>query len=148
MTLEGTVRRSMDRRAFLLGAIGATAAGVLAACSQPSQPAATAVSPAAAASPAAKPAASPAAAASPSPVAGGGTYTLQNPPAVANAAAARAFSSQRITYYGDGVGLGNDIDKALANRFTQDTGIQINVIPRPQSATDTFAQYQRFFQGQ
>jgi trehalose/maltose transport system substrate-binding protein len=67
---------------------------------------------------------------------------------VANAAAAKAFASQKITYYGDGVGLGNDIDKALATRFTADTGIAVTVIPRPQSATDTFAQYQRFFQGQ
>jgi trehalose/maltose transport system substrate-binding protein len=74
--------------------------------------------------------------------------TLNNPPAVANASAAKAFASQKVTYYGDGVGIGNDLDKALANKFQQDTGIQVTVIPRPQSATDTFAQYQRFFQGQ
>ena len=41
MTLEGVARRAYSRRAFLLGAVGATTAGVLAACSQPSQPAAT-----------------------------------------------------------------------------------------------------------
>ncbi|MDQ3808893.1 MAG: ABC transporter substrate-binding protein [Chloroflexota bacterium] len=173
MDVEPAERRAFGRRAFLLGALGATTASVLAACAQPSAaptpaPAATtapkpaaspaaspspspspspAASPAAAASPLAKPAASPVAAASPSP-AGVTAYTLNNPPAVQNAAAARAFANQRITYYGDGVGLGNDIDKALAGRFQQDTGIQVNVIPRPQSATDTFAQYQRFFQGQ
>lgn len=174
MDFKGTVRRAYSRRAFLLGAVGATTAGVLAACSQSSQPAATsapapttaaaaptkpAASPAAAASPSAapsaaaaaspavKPAASPAA--SPSAVAASASaYKLDNPPAVANAAAAKAFANQSLTYYGDGVGIGNDIDKALANRFTQDTGIKINVIPRPQSATDTFSQYQRFFQGQ
>jgi trehalose/maltose transport system substrate-binding protein len=44
--------------------------------------------------------------------------------------------------------MGNDLDKAAAQRFQQDTGVTVNVIPRPQSATDTYAQYQRFFQGQ
>src|ERR1051326_7721968 len=65
MELEGVVRRAYSRRAFLLGAVSATTAGVLAACSQPSAtpttaPAAaptTAPKPAAAASPAASPAA-------------------------------------------------------------------------------------------
>jgi trehalose/maltose transport system substrate-binding protein len=176
MAIERADRHGFGRRAFLLGALGATTASVLAACAQPAATPTTApaapttapaakpttapaASPAVAASPGASPAASPAAspkpaaspAASPSPAAaaaGGTAYTVNNPPAVANAAAAKAFASQKITYYGDGVGIGNDIDKALANRFQQDTGIQVTVIPRPQSATDTFAQYQRFFQGQ
>src|SRR6266571_7570932 len=65
MNLEGAVRRAYSRRSFLLGAVSATSAGVLAACSQPSQPAATTApaaqptaaptKPAAAASPAASP---------------------------------------------------------------------------------------------
>src|ERR1051326_5700275 len=66
MELEGVVRRAYSRRAFLLGAVSATTAGVLAACSQPSAtptsapaaaPTAAATKPAAAASPAASPAA-------------------------------------------------------------------------------------------
>jgi trehalose/maltose transport system substrate-binding protein len=180
MDVEQADRRAFGRRAFLLGALGATTASVLAACAQPAaaptsapaaaapttapakpttapaaspavaaspaaSPAAAAASPAA--SPAAKPAASPSPAASPA-AAPAPAFTINNPPAVQNAAAARAFASQKVTYYGDGVGLGNDIDKALANKFQQDTGIEVTVIPRPQSATDTFAQYQRFFQGQ
>src|SRR5207237_250126 len=36
MELEGAARRAYSRRAFLLGAVSATTAGVLAACSQPS----------------------------------------------------------------------------------------------------------------
>src|SRR6266568_9645600 len=67
MKLEGAVRRAYSRRSFLLGAVSATTAGVLAACSQPSQPAATtapAAQPTAAAAAPTKPAA--AAAASPS----------------------------------------------------------------------------------
>jgi trehalose/maltose transport system substrate-binding protein len=47
-----------------------------------------------------------------------------------------------------GFGTGNDLDKSAATQFQKDTGVTVNVIPRPQSATDTFAQYQRFFQGQ
>ena len=106
MELEGVVRRAYSRRAFLLGAVSATTAGVLAACSQPaatpttapaapttaaaptkpaaspaaaaSPSAAAAASPsaAAAASPAVKPAASPAAAASPSAVAAAATPSV------------------------------------------------------------------------
>src|SRR5207237_7423017 len=167
MTLEGAVRRAYSRRGFLLGAVSATTAGVLAACSQPSQPAATsapttgaaptkpaaaaspaaspsaaaaaspssAASPAAAASPSVKPAASPAAAASPSPAAATGQFSQNNPPAVpaATVATAKPYSGQTITYYGEGVGIGNDLDKALAMRFQQDTGITVNVIPKPQS---------------
>jgi trehalose/maltose transport system substrate-binding protein len=178
MDIDLVVRRAYNRRAFLLGALSATTAGVLAACSQPSQPAATSApaaqpttapaptkpaaaaspaaspaaaasavaSPAAAASPAAKPAASPAAAASPSPAAAAGQFSITNPPPVQNPN--KSFAGSTIIFYGDGVGIGNDLDKAAATRFEQDTGIKVNVIARPQSSTDTFAQYQRFFQGQ
>ncbi len=97
------------------------------------------------ASPAAAAAAAPAPAAAAS---GGPAMTLSNPPAFAGAAAAKQFSSQIVSYYGDSVGLGHDIDTALTTRFIEDTGIKVNLVPKPASATDTFAQYQRFFQGQ
>ena len=42
MDLERADRRAFSRRAFLLGAVGATTASVLAACAQPSQPPAAA----------------------------------------------------------------------------------------------------------
>lgn len=71
---------------------------------------------------------------------------MDNPPPVPNPN--KSFAGATIIHYGEGVGIGNDLDKALGARFTQDTGIQVNVIPKPQSATDTYAQYQRFFQGQ
>jgi hypothetical protein len=67
------------------------------------------------------------------PAAGG--MTKDNPPPVANAAAAKAFASQSIKYYGDTVGLGAELDQALAKRFTADTGIAVQVIPKPDSAT-------------
>lgn len=77
-----------------------------------------------------------------------GQFTLANPPAVPNAADAKKFSSQKITYYGDSVGSGADIDNALAKRFTQDTGIAVKVVPKPQSGTDAYQTYLRFFQAQ
>jgi trehalose/maltose transport system substrate-binding protein len=66
----------------------------------------------------------------------------------ANIASAKPYAGATIVYYGDGVGMGNDLDKAAATQFQKDTGINVNVIARPQSSTDTFSQYQRFFQGQ
>jgi trehalose/maltose transport system substrate-binding protein len=76
------------------------------------------------------------------------TYTLDNPPAVPNAANAKKFSNQKLTYYGDSVGIGAQLDQALAKRFNQDTGISINVVPKPQAGTDAYQAYQRFFQAQ
>lgn len=169
MAVTRPTQDAFNRRAFLFGALGATTAGVLAACSggssatpttttsvapsaappvsAPSSPPAPPLGvPSPAASPAASPAGSPSALASPS--ASAVAYTLANPPAVANPAQARQYSGQQITYYGDSVGLGNNVDQALAQRFQQDTGIQVNVVPRPANASDSFAQFQRFFQGQ
>jgi len=99
MDLEGAVRRAYSRRAFLLGAVSATTAGVLAACSQPAasptsapaaQPTAAATKPAAAAaSPAgaASPSAVPAAAASPSAAAAAAASPAAKPAASPAAAA-------------------------------------------------------------
>jgi trehalose/maltose transport system substrate-binding protein len=69
-------------------------------------------------------------------------------PAVPGAAQAKQYGGQTITYYGDSVGLGAEMDKTLARRFTQDTGIRVNVVPKPTSATENYSTYQRFFQGQ
>ncbi len=70
------------------------------------------------------------------------------PPEVANAEAASEYSGAQLTFYGDGVGQGNQMDTILAENFTDATGIEIQVIPRPQDATETYATYQRFFQAQ
>lgn len=76
------------------------------------------------------------------------SYTRNNPPTVANAAAAKQYSSQKVTYIGGQVGTDADFDKILAGKFTQDTGIQINVVPGANASNDRYAQYQRTFQGQ
>lgn len=76
------------------------------------------------------------------------SYTRDNPPAAANAAAAKAYSGQKITYIGGQVGTDADFDKILAGKFQQDTGIQINVVPGANASDQRYAQYQRNFQGQ
>jgi trehalose/maltose transport system substrate-binding protein len=77
-----------------------------------------------------------------------GAITQDNPPPVPNAEAARQHEGATIIYYGDSVGLGAELDQILAARFTEDTGINVNVIAKPQDATENYAVYQRFFQAQ
>ncbi len=79
---------------------------------------------------------------------GSGEYDIEVAPDVPNAEEASAYSGASITYYGDGVGIGNQLDETLAAKFTEATGIKIEVIPRPESATETFATYQRAFDAQ
>jgi len=76
----------------------------------------------------------------------GGELSIDVAPEVANADAASAFSGAKLTYYGDGVGIGNQLDETLAAAFTEATGIEIEVIPRPEDATETYATYQRAFE--
>ncbi|HLI27435.1 MAG TPA: ABC transporter substrate-binding protein [Chloroflexota bacterium] len=68
------------------------------------------------------------------------------PPPVPNAAQAQRYQGVQLTYYGDSVGIGAELDQQLGARFTQDTGIAVRVIPRPQSASEAYATYLRFFQ--
>lgn len=89
------------------------------------------------------------AAAAPTTTAQASTQTIKEPPpAVANAAEAKKFSGTKLTYYGDSVGAGAELDKVVAKKFTDDTGIQVNVIARPKDTTESYATYQRLFQAQ
>jgi trehalose/maltose transport system substrate-binding protein len=44
------------------------------------------------------------------------------------------------------VGQGSDIDRVLSEHFTAETGIIVQVIPRPADVTESFNQYQQLFQ--
>jgi trehalose/maltose transport system substrate-binding protein len=46
------------------------------------------------------------------------------------------------------VGAGETQDKAMACEFTKETGINVKVVPAPQSTTDRYSATQRFFTGQ
>jgi len=75
-----------------------------------------------------------------------GEYTMDNPPEVANADAASAFTGVTLTYYGDSVGIAADIDQVLTAKFTEATGIEFEVIPKPQG--EEYATYSRFFENE
>jgi len=55
------------------------------------------------------------------------------PPSMAGAP--KKYKGQQIIYYGDAVGCGHDIDLALANQFTKDTGIKVKVVEKPPTRT-------------
>jgi trehalose/maltose transport system substrate-binding protein len=69
-------------------------------------------------------------------------------PAVANAAVASQYKGQEIIYYGDGVGIGNELDTAVANRFRDDTGVQVRVIPRINDPTTTYETHYKNLEGE
>ncbi|HEU4411932.1 MAG TPA: extracellular solute-binding protein, partial [Polyangiaceae bacterium] len=72
--------------------------------------------------------------------------TIKTPaPAVPNAAEVKKFKGAQITFYGDPVSGG--LDEAMAAKFSEDTGVEVRVIPRPKDPTESYAMYKRFFQG-
>jgi len=73
------------------------------------------------------------------------TYDPNQAPSVPNPNT--QYKGTKITYYGDSVGAGNTIDKVMMAQFTKDTGIEINLVPKPQDSTENYSTYQRFFQG-
>jgi trehalose/maltose transport system substrate-binding protein len=67
-------------------------------------------------------------------------------PKVPNAKAIRKkYGGQKITFVGDSVGDGNKRDRALAKRFTKDTGIKVTVVPHPAASDQSYAQLVRAF---
>jgi trehalose/maltose transport system substrate-binding protein len=76
------------------------------------------------------------------------TSIKEKPPAVSSAAEAKKYAGAKITYYADSVGINLELDKVIAAKFTEDTGIQVKVIPRPKDSTESYATFQRMFQGQ
>ncbi len=65
-----------------------------------------------------------------------------------NAEQARQYSGVTLRFYGNGAGIGGDLDTALEGRFLQETGIRIEHFPNPNSASETYSNFQRFFQAQ
>lgn len=76
----------------------------------------------------------------------GTTDTMVPPPAFAEAT--RDYEGVTISYYGDSVGLGAEVDMLLAEQFTADTGIAVDIVPKPMDASANYATYQRVFESQ
>lgn len=68
--------------------------------------------------------------------------TLSPPPVPE---ATRRFAGVTLTFYGDSPGRGPALERALAERFTADTGIEVEIRKRPPSVTETHAVYDRLF---
>jgi trehalose/maltose transport system substrate-binding protein len=137
-------RFSAALRTWLSSALLVPLALGLAACEgdKPAQPGQAGTQPGQSAQ-AAKPTAS--AAVAPAP---GDATIKEKPPAVAGAADAKKYTGAKITYYGDAVGINAELDKVMAKKFTEDTGIEVNVVPRPKDSTESYAAYQRMFQAE
>lgn len=72
------------------------------------------------------------------------TTARANPPPVPNPD--RRWAGTTLRYYGERSGAQMSLEKALVARFEQDTGMRVDYIPRPQSANECYAAYQRVFQ--
>jgi trehalose/maltose transport system substrate-binding protein len=70
------------------------------------------------------------------------------PPEPTNAEQARQYEGVTLTYYGDTTGEGSNLDRLLADKFSEATGIQFRIIPKPASATENYSAYQRVFQAE
>jgi trehalose/maltose transport system substrate-binding protein len=79
---------------------------------------------------------------------GDGSITKDNPPSFAGAAGAQQYRDTTIIFYGNSVGFAFELDQILSQKFTEETGIHVRVLPKPTSTTETYATYQRFFQEQ
>jgi trehalose/maltose transport system substrate-binding protein len=78
--------------------------------------------------------------------AGTGSTSAVAPPPVPNAAALKAkYGGQSITFVGDSVGNSHQRDLLLAQRFTKDTGIKVNVVPHPAASDASYSQLARAF---
>jgi trehalose/maltose transport system substrate-binding protein len=71
----------------------------------------------------------------------------QQPPAVPAYSKNQAKSSkgQTIVYYGDGVGIGHDMDVVMAQKFAQQTGVHIKIVIKPSNSDQALSTYTRLF---
>jgi trehalose/maltose transport system substrate-binding protein len=67
-------------------------------------------------------------------------------PNVPNAASIKSkYGGQTITFVGDSVGGGHVRDTTLAKKFSQQTGIKVNVVPHPAASDAAYSQLARAF---
>jgi trehalose/maltose transport system substrate-binding protein len=123
----------MRKHLWLSVALSLILAMMLSACGGAAQPTATTAAPAATTAPETG-------AAQPTEAAGGETA------AQPTEAAGGTTSGEKVTvkFMGAANGVGYDLDKKIIEQFTADTGIQVEFIAGPESATDRIAQYLQF----
>lgn len=73
-------------------------------------------------------------------------YTLNNPPNVLQSVTdRRKYHGQTIIFYGDNVGIGENVDKAMDKEFTKETGIKVKFYSKPSQSDAAYSFYQRLF---
>jgi trehalose/maltose transport system substrate-binding protein len=83
-----------------------------------------------------------------SPSTGEYEYTADEAPDVFNADDAKQYSGTKLVFWGDSVGPCKKAGDLLCAKFTEQTGIEVQNVERPQSSDESYAQYQRIFQAQ
>jgi trehalose/maltose transport system substrate-binding protein len=71
----------------------------------------------------------------------------QQPPAVPGyvTKVAKGHKGETIIYYGDGVGIGHDMDVVMAKKFQQQTGIKVHIVIKPSQSDQALSTYTRLF---
>lgn len=69
-------------------------------------------------------------------------------PAVPNAEEAQQYSGTTINYYSGQIGIGSELDMLLIERFTEETGITVNFVPKSDDTTEDYEVYEVLFEAQ
>jgi trehalose/maltose transport system substrate-binding protein len=69
-------------------------------------------------------------------------------PPVPNAEAASQYSGTTVNYYSGQIGVGSELDNMLIERFTEETGIIVNFVPKSDDTTEDYAVYEVLFDAQ
>ncbi|NJN68462.1 MAG: ABC transporter substrate-binding protein [Chloroflexaceae bacterium] len=73
-----------------------------------------------------------------------GPRILPGPPR-ARRRGARRFSGTTVNYYSGQIGVGSELDNLLMARFTEETGIHVNFVPKSDDTTEDYAVYDVLF---
>jgi len=77
--------------------------------------------------------------------AGSAAATMPAPPVPNAGSIKKKYGGQSITFVGDSVGGGHQRDLALAKKFSQQTGINVKVVPHPAASDASYSQLARAF---
>ncbi|NJP06915.1 MAG: extracellular solute-binding protein, partial [Chloroflexaceae bacterium] len=69
-------------------------------------------------------------------------------PAVSNAKAAQSYGGTTIRYYSGQIGVGAELDELLIERFTEETGIMVEFVPKSDDTTEDYEVYETLFAAQ
>ncbi len=74
-------------------------------------------------------------------------FSLNSPPKFTGAAAAKKYKGQTVIFYGDNVGIGENVDKSMVKEFNKETGINVQFVQKPAQSDQAYSLYSRLFTG-